>query len=352
MSITPDNQKAVISELLKSADRAIRDNKLTQAFDFINKVFEIDQRNIYALAYRERLLYLTEAAAKEQARKEKLAEEEKAAQPPEPPKKKSEPAPSGPATSQRSTKSVHEKAEPSFHPIHKSPAAIEAYRRLLAEVWEDGDVDASEQARIDSMRETFEIAKAEHGPIELEVRTTLFLEAVRRAWQKGVTSFDDIQNKYRITQLELQAIQPRLLQLLQSLRSKGSVLIVDDNEPFLALIRRILEEAGYQCQTAISGEDGLKLLDAETPSIILCDINFAKPNMSGFSFYEKLRLIDRLLNVPFIFISGLDQTIVIRTGKQMGADDYLTKPIDAEILLATVEGKIRRSRELKSHFDM
>ena len=359
-----DNQKAVISELLKSADRAIRDNKLEHAYDFINKVFEIDQRNIYALAYRERLLYLTETAAKEQSAKEKAASTKPAATPPPQQQqrtpiqmpKKNEPAPAPPPSTPQAPPAPSApiepaRSEPQGHSIQKSPAAVEAYRSLLTEVWEDGNLDASEQARIDSMRGTFDISKAEHAPIELDVRTSLFLDAVRRSYQKGVTSFEDLQKKYRLTQFEMQAIQPRLFQMLQALKSRGLVMVVDDDESFLSLVKRILEDSGFRCLTAVSGEDGIRLLDAETPDVVLCDINFAKPNMSGFAFYERFRTIDRLTGTPFIFLSGLDQIIVIRTGKQMGADDYLTKPIDAELLIATVEGKIRRARELKSHYN-
>jgi CheY-like chemotaxis protein len=363
MPLPQDNQKAVISELLKSADRAIRDNKLEHAYGFINKVFEIDQRNIYALAYRERLLYLTETAAKEQSAKEKAAAAKPVAPAPPPPqsspiqippKNESASAPPPPAPQAPpapSTPTEPARPEPQGHSIQKSPAAVEAYRKLLTEVWEDGNLDASEQARIESMRGTFEISKVEHAPIELDVRTSLFLDAVRRSYQKGVTSFEDLQKKYRLTQFEMQAIQPRLFQMLQSLKSRGLVMVVDDDESFLSLVKRILEDSGYRCLTAVSGEDGIRLLDAETPDVVLCDINFAKPNMSGFAFYERFRTIDRLTGTPFIFLSGLDQIIVIRTGKQMGADDYLTKPVDAELLLATVEGKIRRARELKSHYN-
>ena len=127
--------------------------------------------------------------------------------------------------------------------------------------------------------------------------------------------------------------------------------MLDDDEKFLDAIKIILTDGGYYCFTVISGEEALQLLDTTTPDLILCDINFTKPNMSGFAFYERFRSMDRFLPTPFIFLSGLDQDVLIRTGKKLGADDYLTKPIDTEMLLATIEGKLRRSRELRRTAD-
>jgi DNA-binding response OmpR family regulator len=122
---------------------------------------------------------------------------------------------------------------------------------------------------------------------------------------------------------------------------------LDDDHAFLSLLKDVLSEGGFNCATVNSGEEGLILLEGFTPDIVICDIDFVKPNMNGFTFYEKFRAIDRFIDVPFVFMSGLDQDIVVRAGKQMGADDYLTKPFDAEMLIATIEGKLKRSREMK-----
>ncbi|MGH2569041.1 MAG: response regulator, partial [Bacteroidota bacterium] len=63
---------------------------------------------------------------------------------------------------------------------------------------------------------------------------------------------------------------------------------------------------------------------------------------------EKIRELDHLQEVPFIFLSGLSDEVLVRTGKEMGIDDYITKPFSEESLIATIKGKIKRYRQIKS----
>jgi Response regulators consisting of a CheY-like receiver domain and a winged-helix DNA-binding domain len=349
MAIESDNTRRAISELLKSADRSIKDSNLDGALGFIERVFEIDQRNVYARAYKERILALKDAEARDKA----AAEIKEAPLPPKaaPPleKKKSEEnipiaVPEKPVAPSPS-KPSHQKAV-TLH-IHHSPAALEAYRTLLTEIWADGNVSADEQSQIDSMKETFEITEKDHVDIERQVRIDTYLIAIREAWKMGVTSFIDIRKRFKITDHEHLSVEQKINQFLQSLKAKGTVLLLDDDNSFLSIIKDVLIEAGYNCLAVTSGEDGLKMLETVMPDIVVCDIDFVKPKMNGFTFYEKFRAIDRFVDVPFIFMSGLDQDIVVRAGKQMGVDDYLTKPFDAEMLVATIEGKLKRSREIK-----
>ncbi|HTR80321.1 MAG TPA: response regulator [Bacteroidota bacterium] len=344
-----DSTRRAISELLKSADRAIKENNLDGALNFIEKVFEIEQRNVYARAYKERILALKEAEAKEKATAEKKAQSP--AQPKAPPvaeKKKSEekiPPPLEKNDAPPVPKPRNEKST-TLHIPH-SPAALEAYRTLLTEIWSDGNVSADEQSQIDSMKETFAITDKENVDIERQVRIEAYLSAIREAWKLGVTSFVDIRKRFKISDQEHLSVEQKINQFLQSLKAKGTVLLLDDDNSFLSIIKDVLGESGFNCVAVNSGEDGLKALETLTPDIVVCDIDFVKPKMNGFTFYEKFRAIDRFMDVPFIFMSGLDQDIVVRAGKQMGVDDYLTKPFDAEMLIATLEGKLKRSRELK-----
>ncbi|MEK6565816.1 MAG: response regulator, partial [Bacteroidota bacterium] len=85
------------------------------------------------------------------------------------------------------------------------------------------------------------------------------------------------------------------------------------------------------------------------PDLIICDINLETSTMGGFTFFEKIREINELAEVPFIFLTGLTDEVLIRTGKELGVDDYLTKPISEKALLSTIKGKIKRFQELKKH---
>ena len=348
MPVDSENVRRSISELLKSADRSIKDGNLDAALGFMERVFEIDARNIYARAYKERILALKDAQAKEAE-----SEKKKAAEKPAPAA-----VPAAKKTEEKAKLVVAEKAAPTFSPktpqskpgnlhIPRSPAALDAYKTLLVEIWVDGNVSSEEQSHIDSMKETFEISENEHTEVERQVRIEAYLNAIREAWKRGITSFVDVRQRFKISNQEHLSVEQKINQFLQSLKSRGTVLLLDDDQAFLSIIKDVLIEAGFNCVTVNSAEEGLTLLDSITPDIVICDIDFVKPKMNGFTFYEKFRAIDRFIDVPFVFMSGLDQDIVVRAGKQMGADDYLTKPFDAEMLVATIEGKLKRSRELK-----
>lgn len=369
-----DKQKT-ISDLLRTADKEIKNTKYEEAMRYINRIFELDEKNVYAKAYKERVISLMEAQGMSRKEAERKASEAKPADVPhqivesKPEEKK--PDPPAPVVQQP----VQKKQEPALQPaeqpkpqpqhataqpqqpspppkktpqiIKRTAAALDAYRTLLMEIWKDGQITDEEQGRIDSMRETFAITPEEHHQIETDVRTSCYMNAIRDSWRKGITNFEPLRKRFRLSDLEQSALEPKVMQLIQSLQAKGSVLVLDDEEAFLSVIKNILNEAGYYTFTSTSGEEGLHLLETMTPDIVLCDINFSKPRMSGFAFYERFRSIDKFLTTPFIFLSALDQDMLIRTGKKLGADDYLTKPIDTEMLIATIEGKLRRSRELR-----
>ncbi len=324
----------MISDLLKAADRSIKETRLDEALGFVSRVFEMDEKNVYARAYRERILALKSVEANPAPPPQKKKSAQPVTEGKEEAKKNSEPL-------------LREPQKPLGGVIKKSPAAREAYKTLLSEIWKDGAINAEEQERIDAMRATFAIAEDEHTAIEQEVRIQLYLAAVHNACEHGASTFDDLQQKFKITNSEHRSVEFIIQHYRESLNTKGVILALDDDTSLLKIVKDVLQDEGYTCYTVSSGEEGLELLETLSPEIVLCDINFAKPHMSGFAFYEKFRSMEEFINVPFIFLSALTEDVVVRTGKQMGVDDYLTKPFDPELLIVTIEGKLKRSRELK-----
>lgn len=116
------------------------------------------------------------------------------------------------------------------------------------------------------------------------------------------------------------------------------ILLVDDD----ALMRRSLafnlQQAGYQVDTAESGEAALKLARDRAPDLILLDINL--PGIDGLETLRKLRA---QLSAPVIFVTARRRELDQVLGLELGADDYVTKPFDFDVLHARVKAVLRRS---------
>ncbi|MBN1583216.1 MAG: response regulator, partial [Anaerolineae bacterium] len=109
-------------------------------------------------------------------------------------------------------------------------------------------------------------------------------------------------------------------------------------------ITMTLESVGHRVLTASNGVEALAVLQSESIDLILADI--AMPQMNGYQLYERVRQNPAWGMIPFVFLTARTMDSDIRYGKQLGVDDYLTKPVEPEDLLAAVEGKLRRAQQL------
>ena len=123
-----------------------------------------------------------------------------------------------------------------------------------------------------------------------------------------------------------------------------TILLVDDQDEHLQAIRLLLEGVGYRVVCCTSAAEVLRSLTAEPISLILADV--AMPQMNGYQLLDAVRRHSEWNAVPFVFLTARALDSDIRYGKALGADDYLTKPIQPEDLLAIVEGKLLRHRQL------
>lgn len=123
-----------------------------------------------------------------------------------------------------------------------------------------------------------------------------------------------------------------------------TILIVDDDLDILTNVELALETEGYQVLTAKDGLEALALLQSQSVHLILADI--AMSQMNGYQLFEKVRQEPKWVAIPFVFLTARALDSDIRYGKELGVDDYLTKPLRVLDLLAAVRGKLRRADQL------
>jgi DNA-binding NarL/FixJ family response regulator len=117
------------------------------------------------------------------------------------------------------------------------------------------------------------------------------------------------------------------------------ILCIDDERETAALIAEDLSERGFDVAVAHDGREGFAAILQAPPDLVLCDVSM--PLMSGFELLSRVvALAPRLGSLPFIFLTALADRDKELAGRRLGADDYVTKPIDFEILAAIVRARL------------
>jgi len=121
---------------------------------------------------------------------------------------------------------------------------------------------------------------------------------------------------------------------------KKKILCVEDDRETAALITEELLDRGYKVIVAHDGWQGLSAILREMPDLVLSDISM--PAMSGFELLERLTaLAPRFSHMPFVFLTALTDRDNELKGRQLGADDYITKPIDFELLATIILARLK-----------
>lgn len=126
----------------------------------------------------------------------------------------------------------------------------------------------------------------------------------------------------------------------------ASIILVEDEQDLLELLRYNLEREGYAVRTAATGEDGLKLIRRDPPDLVLLDLML--PGMDGLEVCRTLRAREATANVPVIMLTARGEETDIVRGLELGADDYITKPFSPRVLLARIKTVLRRGLNAES----
>ena len=123
--------------------------------------------------------------------------------------------------------------------------------------------------------------------------------------------------------------------------SKEKILIVDDEEHIVELLKFNLQSAGYEVLEANNGIDALKIANENKPSLMLLDLML--PGMDGFDVCKEIKRNKEMKNTSIIMLTAKSEELDKILGLELGADDYITKPFSVRELLARVKAVLRRT---------
>jgi DNA-binding response OmpR family regulator len=126
------------------------------------------------------------------------------------------------------------------------------------------------------------------------------------------------------------------------------ILVIEDNAGIRENIAEILELANYKVFTAEDGKTGIEIALHEKPDLILCDVMM--PQLDGYGVLHLMHKNPAIRNTPFIFMSARTDRAEMRKGMDLGADDYITKPIEKTELLQAIECRLQRVEWLKQDY--
>lgn len=124
------------------------------------------------------------------------------------------------------------------------------------------------------------------------------------------------------------------------------IVLIEDDESLREAITDALRHGGFKVESAINGAQGIMVVKKEVPDLILCDILL--PEIDGYQVYEHIKTNESLSSIPFIFLTALSERENVRKGMNLGADDYITKPIALSELLEAIHVRLNKSEKINS----
>jgi CheY-like chemotaxis protein len=225
------------------------------------------------------------------------------------------------------------------------------YRSVLRESWTNG-IPSEDQSRIiAATREKLRLSDDRATAIEAEVRVERYRDALHELWTNGgLVGFIDetinqMKQRYGVSRHEHSKAESELLRNVRRDRLLGTVLVASGDLALLNDLVYTLRLKSFTVVGALDVAEAIASLTISRPDVILSTLEFPG-GISGFDFFQEIRSRHELKTVPFLFLAtGFDRTTQL-IGRRLGVDDFVTVPVDYEMLVATLKGKlsVRRKR--------
>jgi CheY-like chemotaxis protein len=310
--LSTDEKMKLLNELFAVIEQLLAQKDYRRALEKVAEIYRIDSTNFYAKAYSDRIDELIRIETVEKAKavgqiKREIAQKDQ--------------LPKG-----------------SFF----------MYREMLKEAWFDGTVTKEEEVELKKVRDVFGITSKEHFEIEREVKVEGYVEALQLVWRDGVVTenerkvLETMRQRYSISPEEHLSAESKIKEAHRGSAYKGLILVVDSDQENLNNVSKALKTRNYDVISAHRVEDALEVIISRTPDLILSEIFFSANSIDGFAFYKKMQELNNFKSVPFMFMTSMKEGKISRAGLRMGMDNFFTKPIDNKLVVATIEGKLRR----------
>ena len=224
------------------------------------------------------------------------------------------------------------------------------FRTMLREAWQNGEPPGDKQAALDDKQKEIGISTGTRLALEREVRNSLYKEALSETWLVGgISAFtlqqiDSLREKYRISRIDHSFIEATLLREIRKNKVKATVFVVDEDENSLLEIANHLRVHSFAVVAAANVEEVTATLKSITPDLVLSEISIGS-GLGSFDLYELIRSNPSTRSTPFFFMSTLFDRATLLSGKRLGVDEFITKPIDFDLLFATIDGLLARRSE-------
>jgi CheY-like chemotaxis protein len=350
-------------EILKHVDRLVKSNNLEKALQEVIKARELDPKNLYAYAYEERIQELFIQQQRNRIGIPTSPNDADVSGKKLTPYNLNEHILSDrsginglkvPALYEEFKKAGLRSADSTEHVQvnQASQEALEIYKQALLLVWSDGQKTEEEVCELQDLRQSLHISMEEHETIDRQAKMECYIFLLKHLLQHATQtevkeSLDELRKSFDVSISDQVIIDANLVVLKEKKVKKWKIAVIDDDEQILTVLKETLVQANCDVALFSTSDDAYEFLKKEGVDLILCDISLETSTMNGFLFYERTRELRHMQQVPFVFISGLNDDVLMRAGKEIGVDDFLVKPIHRENLLATVRGKIKRYEQLR-----
>lgn len=376
--MTTPTQKFQIDEWLRQADKCIREGRYIGADECLQKVFKLQPENSTARTYQDRIQFLVNQLAQRPGLQSTLHIEIRKYRDMILQRKSNEVNSylvqsrqmldnglfDGALDGVRKALAIDgnnlyakelqtritELRGPKGHPSGKEQEYM--FRSLVKESWVNGQPSEDQQRIIGEMQKKLKITDEQFRQYERDVKSELYFEALHAQWlDGGLVGFTDeiiadLMKKFSISRIEHSAIESKLLNQVRKNRVRGTILIVDSDAALLKELTYKLRLSSYAIITAINVEEALESMKLVRPTFVLSEVEFPG-SVSGFDLFQAIRLTAEGRNIPVFFVTATPDRTTQIIGKRLGVDEFFTKPLDYELLLATFSGKLLAGKDQK-----